>query len=71
MLSSLFHSLEKPVLAPLPAERFDMSEWTNFARAGQRQRGREHHEPSVQIRHRSRSFRDLILLDLPQQPLAR
>jgi len=26
--SSLFHSLEKPALTPLPAERFDMSEWT-------------------------------------------
>ena len=25
--SSLFHSLEKPALSPLPAERFDMSEW--------------------------------------------
>jgi transposase len=25
--SSLFHSLEKPALAPLPAERFDMSQW--------------------------------------------
>ncbi len=26
--SSLFHSLEKPALAPLPAERFDMSQWS-------------------------------------------
>ena len=26
--SSLFHSLEKPALTPLPAERFDMSQWT-------------------------------------------
>ena len=26
--SSLFHSLEKPALAALPAERFDMSEWS-------------------------------------------
>jgi transposase len=26
--ASLFQSLEKPVLAPLPAERFDMSQWT-------------------------------------------
>src|SRR5207245_4640312 len=25
--SSLFHSLEKPALTPLPAERFDMSQW--------------------------------------------
>jgi transposase len=25
--SSLFHSLEKPALAPLPAERYDMSQW--------------------------------------------
>ncbi len=26
--SSLFHSLEKPALTALPAERFDMSQWT-------------------------------------------
>ena len=26
--SSLFHSLEKPALAMLPAERFDMSQWS-------------------------------------------
>ncbi len=26
--ASLFHSLEKPALAPLPAERFDMSQWS-------------------------------------------
>jgi len=26
--ASLFRSLEKPVLAPLPAERFDMSQWS-------------------------------------------
>src|SRR4029077_8415813 len=26
--SSLFHRLEKPALAPLPAERFDMSQWS-------------------------------------------
>jgi hypothetical protein len=26
--SSLFHSLEKPALAALPAERFDMSQWS-------------------------------------------
>jgi transposase len=26
--SSLFHSLEKPALAPLPAERFDLSQWS-------------------------------------------
>src|SRR5438445_164990 len=26
--SSLFHSLEKAALAPLPAERFDMSQWS-------------------------------------------
>ena len=25
--ASLFHSLEKSALAPLPAERFDMSQW--------------------------------------------
>jgi len=25
--ASLFHSLEKPALAPLPAERFDLSQW--------------------------------------------
>lgn len=25
--ASLFHTLEKPALAPLPAERFDMSQW--------------------------------------------
>jgi hypothetical protein len=25
--ASLFHSLEKPALQPLPAERFDMSQW--------------------------------------------
>jgi hypothetical protein len=29
--SSLFHSLEKPALAPLPAERFDMSQWMRAA----------------------------------------
>jgi transposase len=26
--ASLFHSLEKPALAPLPGERFDMSQWS-------------------------------------------
>ena len=26
--ASLFHSLEKPALTPLPAERFDMSQWS-------------------------------------------
>jgi hypothetical protein len=26
--SSLFHGLEKPSLIPLPAERFDMSQWS-------------------------------------------
>jgi hypothetical protein len=26
--ASVFHSLEKPALAPLPAERFDMSQWS-------------------------------------------
>ena len=26
--SSLFHSLENPALAPLPAKRFDMSQWS-------------------------------------------
>ena len=25
--ASLFHSLDKPALQPLPAERFDMSQW--------------------------------------------
>jgi hypothetical protein len=29
--ASLFHSLEKPALAPLPAERFDMSQWSRPA----------------------------------------
>jgi len=26
--ASLFHSLEQPALAPLPTERFDMSQWS-------------------------------------------
>ena len=26
--ASLFHRLEKPALAPLPGERFDMSQWS-------------------------------------------